>query len=115
MSQEPMSNRNEKGGPRFGNRPNSEEPGQSPRKGPKFSIYWIYAIIFAVLIGFNFFNFSSNTASVDQGYFQQMLKAGDVEKYVVISNRNLVKIYIKKSSLAKYSDCLLYTSDAADE
>jgi AFG3 family protein len=106
MSQEPSSNRNEKGNPRFGNRPNSEEPGQSPRKGPKFSIYWIYAIIFAVLIGFNFFNFSSNTASVDQGYFQQMLKDGDVEKYVVISNRNIVKIYIKKASLSKYSDKL---------
>ncbi len=106
MSQEPSSNRNEKGNPRFGSRPNSEEPGQSPRKGPKFSIYWIYAIIFAVLIGFNFFNFSSNTASVDQGYFQQMLKDGDVEKYVVISNRNIVKIYIKKASLSKYSDKL---------
>jgi AFG3 family protein len=106
MSQEPSSNRNEKGNPRFGNRPNSEEPGQSPRKGPKFSIYWIYAIIFAVLIGFNFFNFSSNTASVDQGYFQQMLKDGDVEKYVVISNRNIVKIYIKKASLSKYADKL---------
>lgn len=106
MSQEPSSNRNEKGNPRFGSRPNSEEPGQSPRKGPKFSIYWIYAIIFAVLIGFNFFNFSSTTASVDQGYFQQMLKDGDVEKYVVISNRNIVKIYIKKASLSKYSDKL---------
>jgi AFG3 family protein len=107
MSQEPPFNRNEKNSnPRFGNRPNPEEPGQAPRKGPKFSIYWIYAIIFAVLIGFNFFNFSSNTSSIDQGYFQQMLKEGDVEKYVVISNRNLVKIYLKKASLSKYSDKL---------
>ena len=53
MPQEPSYNRNEKNrDPRFGGRPNSEEPGQPPRKGPKFSIYWIYAIIFAVLIGF---------------------------------------------------------------
>jgi len=109
MSQEPSYNKKEKNStPRFGNRPPAEDPNQAPRKGPKFSIYWIYAIIFAVLIGFQLFGgpFSSNTASVDQEYFQQVLKAGDVEKYVVISNRNLVKIYLKKASLPKYNDKL---------
>jgi AFG3 family protein len=108
MPQEPSYNKNEKkSNPRFGNRPTGEDPNQSPRKGPKFSIYWIYAIIFAVLIGFQLFGpFSPNTASVDQNYFQQVLKAGDIEKYVVISNRSLVKIYLKKASLPKYSDKL---------
>ena len=107
MPQEPSYNKNEKNpNPRFGNRPPGED-GQPPRKGPKFSIYWIYAIIFAVLIGFQLFGpFSSNTTQVDQSYFQEMLKAGDVEKYVVVSNRNLVKIYIKKGSLTKYADKL---------
>ena len=108
MSQEPSYNRNDKNRDlRFGGRPNSEEPGQSPRKGPKFSIYWIYAIIFAVLIGFQLLSpFSSNTASIDQDYFQQILKSGDVSKYVVISNRNIVKIYLKRSALPKYADKL---------
>lgn len=108
MSQEPSYNKKEKNSsPRFGNRPPGEDPNQTPRKGPKFSIYWIYAIIFAVLIGFQLFGpFSPNTAPIDQDYFQQVLKAGDVEKYVVISNRNLVKIYLKKSALPKYSDKL---------
>jgi len=108
MSQEPSYNRNDKNrDPRFGNRPNSEEPGQPPRKGPKFSIYWIYAIIFAVLIGFQLLSpFSSNTASIDQDYFQQILKSGDVNKYVVISNRNIVKIYLKRSAVPKYADKL---------
>lgn len=107
MPQEPSYNKNEKNtNPRLGNRPPGED-NQSPRKGPKFSIYWIYAIIFAVLIGFQLFGpFSTNTTPVDQSYFQDMLKDGDVEKYVVISNRNLVKIYIKKSSLQKYADKL---------
>ena len=107
MPQEPSYNRNEKTTPpRLGNRPPGED-GQPPKKGPKFSIYWIYAIIFAVLIGFQLFGpFSTATKQVDQAYFQEMLKAGDVEKYVVISNRNLVKIYIKKSSLQKYADKL---------
>ena len=108
MPQEPSYNRNDKNRDlRFGNRPNSEEPGQPPRKGPKFSIYWIYAIIFAVLIGFQLLSpFSSNTASIDQDYFQQILKSGDVNKYVVISNRNIVKIYLKRSAVPKYADKL---------
>ena len=108
MPQEPSYNRNDKNRDlRYGGRPNSEEPGQPPRKGPKFSIYWIYAIIFAVLIGFQLLSpFSSNTASIDQDYFQQILKSGDVNKYVVISNRNIVKIYLKRSALPKYSDKL---------
>ncbi len=50
--------------------------------------------------------FQPTTASVDQDYFQQILKTGDVEKYVVISNRNIVKIYLKKSALPKYSEKL---------
>ncbi len=107
MPQEPSYNKNEKNqNPRFGNRPPGDDS-QPPRKGPKFSIYWIYAIIFAVLIGFQLFGgFSSNTTQVDQAYFEDMLKADDVAKYVVVSNRNQVKIYIKKSALPKYADKL---------
>lgn len=108
MSQEPSYNKNEKSPPpRFGNRPNNgDDPGQAPRKGPKFSIYWIYAIIFAVLIGFQLFGFSSNTANIDQDYFQQVLKAGDVTKYTIVSNRNLVKVYLKKEAIPKYNDVI---------
>jgi len=109
MSQEPSYNKNEKNTPpRFGNRPgNGDDPGQAPRKGPKFSIYWIYAIIFAVLIGVQLFGpFSPNTANIDQDYFQQVLKAGDVDKYIIVPNRNLVKVYLKKDALSKYNDVL---------
>jgi AFG3 family protein len=105
MSQEPQYNKNEKNiPPRFGNnRQNGEDPGQAPRKGPKFSIYWIYAIIFAVLIGFQFFNgFTASMKEIRQEEFMEMLKRGDIEQYVVISNRNKVKVTLKDSSLPKY-------------
>ncbi len=36
-------------------RPRGEEDGNGSKKGPKFSIYWIWGIIAAVLIGFNLF------------------------------------------------------------
>jgi cell division protease FtsH len=110
MSQEPYNKNDKNNLPRFGgNRPKDDDPNQPPKKGPRFSIYWIYAIIFAVLIGFQLFGpFSPNTAQIDQDYFQQALKAGDIDKYVVITNRSLVKVYLKKEALKlpKYSEIL---------
>jgi AFG3 family protein len=103
MSQEPSHNKNEKNiPPRFGARPNNgDDSGQGPRKGPKFSIYWIYAIIFAVLIGLQIFSpFTQSAANIDQGRFMQILKAGDVDHYTVISNRNIVKVFLKTSALS---------------
>lgn len=112
MSQEP-SNKNEKPGlPRFtGNRPQGGDE-NNPKKGPKFSIYWVYAIIFAVLLGFQFFNYSnSNSAQIDQTDFEQILKSGDVDKYVVISNKNIVKMYLKKGTVDKYMPVLKKDKD----
>ena len=105
MSQEP-SNKEEKPNPPRMNRKPGEDP-NSTKKGPKFSIYWVYAIIFALLIGFQLFGpMTSNTAKIDQQYFQELLKKGDVEKYVVISNRNIVRVFLKQQSLDKYKDKL---------
>jgi AFG3 family protein len=104
MSQEQF-NKNERSNlPRFNNRPTGDE-NNAPRRGPRFSIYWIYAIIFAVLIGFSYYSpFSSSMGPVDQNDFQEMLKSGDVDHYVIISNRNVVRIYLKKEAIPKYSN-----------
>ncbi len=97
MSQE-QPNRN----PRPGNRPSSDDPNQ-PKKGPKFSIYWVYAIIIAMLIGMQVFSpFSSSMKEISQDQFGEMMKQGDVEKYLVVSNKNKVRVTLKQSSLAKY-------------
>lgn len=109
MAQEPSYNKNEKNSsPRFGGRPNGngDEPGQ-PRKGPRFSIYWVYAIIFAVLIGMSLFPpFSSNSADIGQDTFEKMLKDGDVDRYEIVPNRNTVRVYLKKEALPKYNSLL---------
>ena len=97
MSQE-QPNRN----PRPGNRPSSDDPNQ-PKKGPKFSIYWVYAIIIAMLIGMQVFSpFSSSMKEISQDQFGEMMKQGDVEKYLVVSNKNKVRVTLKQSSLARY-------------
>ena len=102
MSQDPY-NKTDNKLPRFNNKPNSG--GENPKKGPKFSIYWVYAIIFAVLIGFNFFGpLSSNIAKTNPNAFKEMLAEGDVEKFIIVSNKNMVRVYLKKDKIAKYSD-----------
>jgi cell division protease FtsH len=102
MSQEP--NRNENRQPRFGNRPSGgDDPNQVPKKGPRFSIYWIYAIIFTVLIGFQLFGpFSPNSAKTDNLAFKNMVLAGEVEKYEIVDNRKNVKIYLNKAGIERH-------------
>jgi cell division protease FtsH len=103
MSKEP-NNKPDNKLPRFGNRPSGggDEPGQ-PKKGPRFSIYWIYAIIFAVLIGFQLFGpFSPNMKEINQDKFIAVLKQGDVSKYTVVSNRSVVRVTLKPESMPKY-------------
>lgn len=110
MSQEPSYNKNEKNQPpRFGNRPNNGEEPNGGRKGPKFSIYWIYAIIFAILIGFQVFGgaFNSNMAPVTQQFFMDALKAGEVKEYTAISNRNIVKVELTPAAVTKYNTFLV--------
>jgi AFG3 family protein len=81
-----------------------KDDGNSPRKGPKFNIYWIWAIIFAVLVGFQFFgSFTPDAKPLDseQEFRTKMLETGDVAKLVIVTNKNLVRVYIKKESLNK--------------
>ena len=99
MSQDPYKPDNKPKLPKFSNRNNNTE-GENPRKGPRFSIYWVYAIIFAILIGFQLFGpFSSSNNQIDQNKFEQMLKAGEISKYTIISNRNVVRVKLKNEAL----------------
>ena len=101
MSQDP--NKKENRQPRFNNRPvRNDDPNNPSKKGPRFSIYWIYAILFAVLIGFQLFGpFSPNAAKTDNLSFKKMILNGEVSKYEIIDNRKTVKIYLTKEAVEK--------------
>lgn len=111
MAQEPYKDDNKPRLPKLNNRPNSD--GEPPRKGPRFSIYWVYAIIFAVLIGFQVFSpFSPSTTQVDQDEFEQMLTQGDVKEYVIVSNRNIVRVTLSGDAIPKYGEKVKNSTDA---
>lgn len=94
--------------PRF--RPRADND-NTPRKGPKFNIYWIWGIIAVGLLGFQLFGWSAPDAhkiDSEQEFRKNMLEKGDVAKLVLVTNKNLVRVYIKKDSLEKpyYKDKL---------
>src|SRR5688572_12219194 len=105
MSQEQF-NKNEKQFPRF--QPNRDD---NNKKGPKFSSYWVWAILLAIVIGFSMFGpFAKKTEGITVGEFKTMLLKHHVEKYVEIPNKNLVRVSIKKDSLKYYTSKLPTTT-----
>ncbi|QEH40336.1 ATP-dependent zinc metalloprotease FtsH [Chitinophaga sp. XS-30] len=73
---------------------------KSPKKGPKFNIYWVYAFIGIALLAMNLFEFKSPTKELSsfKEFQQKFLQTGDVEKLVVV-NKKIVEVYIKKDRL----------------
>jgi cell division protease FtsH len=91
------SNRNK---PSFLRNNNGDEKGG--RKGPRFSLYWIYAVIVIILLAFQYFNTGSDALKTDSKTFlEEMYKPGDVEKVFQVRNKLLVQIYIKPDALEK--------------
>jgi cell division protease FtsH len=98
------NNRPENKQPRFGGRP--DDP--APKKGPRFSIYWIYAIIFILLIGFQIFGgaLSGNTAKTNALAFKAMVSKGEVSRYTIIDNKKVVRVFLTPQAVETYRDKL---------
>ncbi len=72
------------------------------KPGMNFSPYWIYAIIAVVVLLLNFYTMSyqgDNIITVER--FEEMARAGDVDKLIVIKNNEYAKVYLRKDSLEK--------------
>jgi ATP-dependent metalloprotease FtsH len=83
----------------------SQDKKNSPNKNiiktPKFNFYWVYGIIFALFIGYQFLN-SGNMSSknLSQNEFENILLENDIEKIVII-NKTVADIYIKSEASDK--------------
>ncbi len=77
---------------------------KTPRKGPKFNIYWVYALILAALVGSTLFNGGLRPEAskvTELEVKQSMVLTGDVDKLEVVRNKDLVRVYIKADSITK--------------
>jgi AFG3 family protein len=103
MAQEPYKQDNNNRIPRIPGRNNGGSNGEPPRKGPKFSIYWVYAIILALIISFQIFgNSFSSSGKVTLDEFKSMVVKGQVERYVIVDNRDMVRVWLKKDAVGQY-------------
>lgn len=88
---------------------NNRNDGDAPRRGPRFNIYWVWGIIALILVSINIFSpFSQDAKRISYKDFQEMLVKEDVEKVVIINNKNLVRVILKQQALQKpeYKDKL---------
>jgi cell division protease FtsH len=91
--------------------------GEDPKKKNRFNIYWIYGIIFVGILAYNMVrNVNPEGLATDKLKFYEMVKQGDVEKIVIVSNKtpSVVRVFIKPEVL-KTKDSLYKTLWAGDE
>ena len=76
--------------------------GEEPKKKNRLNIYWIYGIIFVGLIAYNMFRgVSTEGIATNKLKFYEMVKQGDVEKILIVSNKtpSIVKVFLKPESI----------------
>lgn len=77
-------------------------PNNAPKK-PRFSSWWIYGVVIALIIGFQFFGGSSfsSTEKTTTSELQEFLRNGDISKIVIITNTRQAKVYLTEEALNK--------------
>ena len=66
------------------------QPNKNPNGKKRFNFMWIYAILFAVLIGLQFYGKDSvaPTEKIDQGKFIELLKNSEVERIDLVNKQD---------------------------
>lgn len=85
----------------------NENKGNPNEGGPKFSSYWIYAIIAVFLLGLNFYTMSEGSREpIQYDRLEEMIADNAVEDIIVVTNLKQAQIYLKESKLTeeRYKD-----------
>jgi cell division protease FtsH len=80
----------------------NEGGGKEPKKTIRFNIYWVYALIAAVLIGLQMFRgFAPDALVTSQDVFiDSMLKKGYVQTYTIVKNKDIVRVTLKEQAFS---------------
>ena len=76
---------------------------KSQKKGPRFSIYWVYGIVALTLVFVQLYRGVTPTATVitDLKFRNEMLASNDIQKLELVRNKEVVRVYVNKDSLKK--------------
>ncbi len=79
------------------------QPNKNPNGKKRFNFMWIYAILFAVLIGLQFYGKDSvaPTEKIDQGKFIELLKNSEVERIDLV-NKQDAEIFLNQKGLSRH-------------
>ena len=74
---------------------------EDPKKRPRFNVYWIYGLLFAVIVAYNVYR-GSNTAGAETNIeaFKELAKQGDVTEIKIIRNKKIVRVSVSKDSVS---------------
>src|SRR5215216_3066469 len=75
----------------------ANEP-KTPRKGPRFNIYWVYGIIILAILSLQLFSgaFGSSEKTITFQDLRKKLDSNKVERIVVV-NKDYAEIYYRNS------------------
>ena len=79
-----------------------ENNSNTPKK-PRFSSWWIYGVIVALILGFQFFGSSafSSTEKTTTSELQEFLRNGDIKEILIITNTRQAKVFLTEEALKK--------------
>ena len=78
----------------------SQQPGG---KKSGFNFYWIYALLLGVLLMMSFWGFKDSTSAINNVQLKKMIVHGDVEKIVIMKQKEIANIYIKTDHINRDS------------
>ena len=79
--------------------------GRGPRKQPRMNGYWMYLLIFAIIIGWQFFSMPATPEKTSwQKVKTTMLERQEVAKLVAVSNTGEVDVYLKPDKVEGHAD-----------
>ena len=81
----------------------AKENNPNTPKKPRFSSWWIYGVVIALIIGFQFFggNTFSSTEKTTTSELQEYLRNGDISEILIITNTRQAKVFLTEEALQK--------------